>query len=231
MAACGLAARTPGTRGRPSFAEPKNPRERQQKIPSREGCRVSGGVGAGTLAGRGQPTPAFGHPSKEGREMLCPWPGARQTRVSAPPSGQAGREATVRRSAKPWGWLAGLSLGLRLALGGLPAHAQPPALFSAVEADPTAHAATLTAEADPTSPTILRQRLVALDSALLATTRTTGQAQAAEATPPTPVPESVCRYRLPRHNHPGRSHPQWRLCPGRPPRQPPPQHLYPGRQW
>ena len=85
----------------------------------------------------------------------------------------------MRRSAKPWGWLAGLSLGLRLALGGLPAHAQPPALFSAVEADATAHAATPTAEADPTGPTILRQRLVALDSALLATARTTGQAQAA----------------------------------------------------
>ena len=85
----------------------------------------------------------------------------------------------MRRSAKPWGWLAGLSLGLRLALGGLPAHAQPPALFSAVEADATAHAATPTAEADISGPTILRQRLVALDSALLATARTTGQAQTA----------------------------------------------------
>ena len=91
----------------------------------------------------------------------------------------------MRRSARPWGWLAGLSLSLQLALSGLPAHAQPPALFSAVEADATAHAATPTAEADTPGPTILRQRLVALDSALLATTRATGQAQAATATPPT----------------------------------------------
>ena len=91
----------------------------------------------------------------------------------------------MRRSTRPWRWLAGLSLGLRLALDGLPAHAQPPALFSPVEADVTAHAATPTAEADPAGPTILRQRLVALDSALLATTRAAGQAQAATATLPT----------------------------------------------
>ena len=39
----------------------------KQKIPSLEGCRVSGGVGLGIPAGPGQPTPAFGHPSKEGR--------------------------------------------------------------------------------------------------------------------------------------------------------------------
>ena len=62
---------------------------------------------------------------------------------------------------------------------------QPPALFSAVEADATAHAASPTAEADIPGPTILRQRFVALDSVLLATARAAGQVQAATATPPT----------------------------------------------
>ena len=52
------------------FAETEDPGGRHPKIPSWEGCRVSGGVGSGAPAGPGQPTPAFGHPSEEGIRRL-----------------------------------------------------------------------------------------------------------------------------------------------------------------
>ena len=90
----------------------------------------------------------------------------------------------MRRKTRHWGWRAGLVLLSGLALGVLPAHAQPPALFSAVEAT-TAQATTPATEANPPAgPTVLRQRLAALDLTLLTTARATGAAQAA-STPPT----------------------------------------------
>ena len=84
----------------------------------------------------------------------------------------------------PHAWLFGFLLTLLPGLTPLPAHAQPPAVFSAVEAFTTVQPAQQAGASAPASgPTVLRRRLVTIDLAQLATARVTMEevAEAGEA--------------------------------------------------